>query len=65
MNDEDHQDRDGAPHLAPDADLGSRPYRRGLIGLGESWFGCAAVDADIHERIAPALSARTLAASRR
>jgi galactonate dehydratase len=27
----------------------------GLIGLGESWFGCAAVDADIHERIAPAL----------
>src|SRR5215204_1496574 len=27
----------------------------GLIGLCESWFGCAAVDADIHERIAPAL----------
>src|SRR5829696_1406093 len=27
----------------------------GLIGLGESWFGCAAVDADIHERIAPTL----------
>src|SRR3954463_14985610 len=27
----------------------------GLIGLGESWFGCAAVDAAIHERIAPAL----------
>jgi galactonate dehydratase len=27
----------------------------GLIGLGESWFGCAAVEADIHERIAPAL----------
>src|SRR5215207_8895291 len=27
----------------------------GLIGLGESWFGCAAVDADIHERIAAAL----------
>jgi galactonate dehydratase len=27
----------------------------GLIGLGESWFGCAAIDADIHERIAPAL----------
>src|SRR5829696_3956041 len=27
----------------------------GLIGLGESWFGCAAVDADIHERLAPAL----------
>src|SRR3954451_10136711 len=27
----------------------------GLIGLGESWFGCAAVDAEIHERIAPAL----------
>jgi galactonate dehydratase len=27
----------------------------GLIGLGESWFSCAAVDADIHERIAPAL----------
>src|SRR5215203_4480403 len=28
---------------------------QGLIGLGESWFGCAAVDADIHERIAPTL----------
>src|SRR4051812_27609146 len=27
----------------------------GLIGLGESWFGCAAIEADIHERIAPAL----------
>src|SRR5918995_3085184 len=27
----------------------------GLIGLGESWFGCAAIEADIHDRIAPAL----------
>ena len=27
----------------------------GLIGLGESWFGCAAIEADVHERIAPAL----------
>src|SRR4051812_4895404 len=26
----------------------------GLIGLGESWFGCAAIEADVHERIAPA-----------
>ena len=25
----------------------------GLTGLGESWFGTAAVEADIHERIAP------------
>ncbi len=27
----------------------------GLIGLGESWFGCAAIEADIHERLAPLL----------
>jgi galactonate dehydratase len=27
----------------------------GLIGLGESWFGCAAIEADIHDRIAPAI----------
>ena len=27
----------------------------GLVGLGESWFGCAAIEADIHDRIAPAL----------
>ena len=26
-----------------------------IIGLGESWFGCAAVEADIHDRIAPML----------
>lgn len=25
----------------------------GVVGLGESWFGCAAVEADLHERIAP------------
>ncbi|MET4483669.1 mandelate racemase/muconate lactonizing enzyme family protein [Bradyrhizobium sp. F1.13.3] len=30
----------------------------GLVGLGETWFGCAAVEADIHERIAPALLGR-------
>lgn len=28
---------------------------QGIVGLGESWFGCAAIEADIHERIAPAL----------
>ena len=27
----------------------------GLTGLGETWFGAAAVEADIHERIAPLL----------
>jgi len=27
----------------------------GLTGLGETWFGTAAVEADIHERIAPIL----------
>src|SRR5215212_6856137 len=27
----------------------------GLIGLGEGWFGCAAIEADIHDRIAPML----------
>lgn len=27
----------------------------GVTGLGESWFGCAAIEADIHDRIAPAL----------
>ena len=27
----------------------------GIIGLGESWFGCAAIEADIHDRVAPAL----------
>jgi len=27
----------------------------GLTGLGETWFGTAAVEADIHERIAPML----------
>ena len=27
----------------------------GLVGLGESWFGCAAIEADIHDRVAPAL----------
>ena len=26
---------------------------QGLTGLGETWFGAAAVEADIHERIAP------------
>jgi L-alanine-DL-glutamate epimerase-like enolase superfamily enzyme len=26
---------------------------QGLTGLGESWFGCAAIEADIHDRIAP------------
>src|SRR3954464_335476 len=30
----------------------------GLIGLGESWFGCAAIEADVHERIAPPLLGR-------
>jgi L-alanine-DL-glutamate epimerase-like enolase superfamily enzyme len=25
----------------------------GLVGLGETWFGAAAVEADLHERIAP------------
>jgi len=27
----------------------------GITGLGESWFGSAAVEADVHERIAPLL----------
>jgi L-alanine-DL-glutamate epimerase-like enolase superfamily enzyme len=27
----------------------------GLVGLGETWFGTAAVEADLHERIAPML----------
>ena len=27
----------------------------GIMGLGESWFGCAAIEADIHDRLAPAL----------
>ena len=27
----------------------------GVVGLGESWFGCAAIEADLHERIAPML----------
>lgn len=27
----------------------------GITGLGESWFGSAAVEADVHERIAPVL----------
>jgi galactonate dehydratase len=27
----------------------------GIVGLGESWFGCAAIEADIHDRIAPLL----------
>ena len=26
---------------------------QGLVGLGETWFGAAAVEADLHERIAP------------
>ena len=30
----------------------------GLVGLGETWFGAAAVEADIHERIAPLLLGR-------
>ena len=24
----------------------------GIIGLGESWFGCAAIEADIHDPLA-------------
>jgi L-alanine-DL-glutamate epimerase-like enolase superfamily enzyme len=28
---------------------------QGVVGLGESWFGCAATEADLHERLAPAL----------
>ena len=28
---------------------------QGLIGLGETWFGVGAVEADLHERIAPLL----------
>src|SRR5215831_7683847 len=27
----------------------------GIVGLGESWFGCAAIEADLHDRIAPLL----------
>ena len=27
----------------------------GITGLGESWFGSATVEADVHERIAPLL----------
>jgi galactonate dehydratase len=27
----------------------------GIIGLGESWFGCAAIEADLHDRVAPML----------
>lgn len=30
----------------------------GYVGLGETWFGAAAVEADIHERIAPLLLGR-------
>lgn len=28
---------------------------QGLVGLGETWFGAGAVEADLHERIAPLL----------
>ena len=31
---------------------------QGLVGLGETWFGAAAVEADIHERIAAARARR-------
>lgn len=27
----------------------------GITGLGESWFSCSAIEADIHDRLAPAL----------
>ncbi len=27
----------------------------GITGLGESWFGCSAIEAEIHDRLAPAL----------
>ena len=27
----------------------------GIVGLGESWFGAATIEADIHDRIAPAI----------
>ena len=27
----------------------------GFVGLGESWFGCAAIEADLHDRVAPML----------
>jgi L-alanine-DL-glutamate epimerase-like enolase superfamily enzyme len=27
----------------------------GVVGLGESWFGCAATEADLHDRVAPML----------
>lgn len=30
----------------------------GLVGLGETWFGAGAVEADIHERIAPLIIGR-------
>lgn len=30
----------------------------GLVGLGETWFGAGAVEADIHERIAPLILGR-------
>ncbi len=33
----------------------------GLTGLGETWFGAAAVEADIHERIAPLILGREAA----
>ena len=27
----------------------------GITGLGESWFGCSAIGADVHDRLAPSL----------
>src|SRR5579871_1346028 len=27
----------------------------GVVGLGESWFSCAAIEADLHDRVAPML----------
>ena len=37
----------------------------GYVGLGETWFGTAAVEADIHERMAPILLGRDSAAIER
>jgi hypothetical protein len=52
---ENHSRRNAPPKTTCYPDLVRLHTDEGVTGLGETWFGAAAIEADIHDRIVPAL----------